>query len=124
MRSQSTYSVPRESQELFHHGILENPLMKWLPEDIHKMSKYVHFEGADLPMIPVNWRWAESISALKAFEATMLNCLLTRKYGISPVEVTINTCVLPKFLWPTFVIQLTQYVNVKKDQVWSPGLTR
>lgn len=62
-----------------------------LPASLKELSRLVHFEGNALPSIPFNWRWAESISALKAFEATMLNCLLTRKYLISPVEVTINT---------------------------------
>ena len=91
MFSPSSYSVPQEAEVVFRQGILDNPLMQLLPEALQEMSNSVHFEGNALPTIPVNWRWAESISALKAFEATMLNYLLTRKYGISPVEVTINT---------------------------------
>ena len=67
--------------------------MQHLPASLKELSRFVHFEGNALPSIPVNWRWAESISALKALEATMLNCLLTRKYKLAPVEVTINTYV-------------------------------
>lgn len=91
MCSSSGYSVPREAEAIFHKGILENPLMHHLPANLGDLVQFVRFEGNALPSIPVNWRWAESISALKALEATMLNRLLTCKYGISPVEVTINT---------------------------------
>ena len=71
--------------------------MHHLPPELYELSKVVHFEGNALPSIPMNWRWAESISALKALEATMVNYLLSRKYGISPGEVTINTCVFSVF---------------------------
>lgn len=91
MCSSSAYSVPQEAEAVFQQGILENPLMHNLPASLKELSKLVHFEGNALPSIPVNWRWAESISALKALEATMLNYLLTFKYKISPIEVTINT---------------------------------
>ena len=67
--------------------------MQYPPASLKELSRFVRFEGNALPSIPVNWRWAESISALKALEATMLNYLLTLKYKISPVEVTINTYV-------------------------------
>lgn len=93
MCSPSAYSVPREAEALFQQGILENPLMQYLPASLKELSRFVRFEGNALPSIPVNWRWAESISALKALEATMLNYLLILKYKISPVEVTINTYV-------------------------------
>ncbi|KAK0724922.1 CoA-transferase family III domain-containing protein [Lasiosphaeris hirsuta] len=86
------YSVPREAEKLLREGILENPLVTGdLPPGLAEMGMLVRYEGSRLPSIPVNWRWAESISALKGFEATMLNYLLTRKYGIPPIEVTINT---------------------------------
>lgn len=85
------YSVPRQAETIFRDEILGNPLMHHLPANLKELSKFIHFEGNELPSIPVNWRWAESISALKAFEATMVNYLLTRKYGIDPVDVKINT---------------------------------
>ena len=93
MSSTSAYSVPRESKKLFIEGILKNPLIQGLPTELIDSAQLIHFEGNDLPSIPINWRWAESIAALKAFEATMLNHLSTRKYSIHPVEVTINTYV-------------------------------
>lgn len=90
----SAYSVPRESKKVFVEGILNNPLIRGLPTGLIDSAQLIHFEGNELPSIPVNWRWAESIAALKAFEATMINHLLTRKYKILPVEVTINTYVI------------------------------
>lgn len=93
MGSLSAYSVPQEAEAVFQQGILENPLMQHLPASLKELSRLVRFEGNALPSIPVNWRWAESISALKALEATMLNDLLVKKYKISPVEVIINTYV-------------------------------
>lgn len=91
MGSTSTYSVPIQAEAVFQLGILENPLMAHLPPRVRDLGKHIHFEGSARPKIMFNWRWAESVSALKALEATMLNYLVTRKYGIDPVEVTINT---------------------------------
>jgi hypothetical protein len=44
-----------------------------------------------LTSIPINWRLAESISALKGLEAAMINVLLKRKYGLPPQEAVIDT---------------------------------
>lgn len=85
------YSVPDEARDLFRRGILENPLMADLPPELQDLGKLVHFEGNATPSIPINWRLAESISALKAFEATLVNSILKRKYGVDPVDVTIDT---------------------------------
>lgn len=90
MGSQS-YSVPQEARILFEEGIINNPLMIDLPAELRSLSKYIRFEGSSKPSIPINWRFAESISAMKAFEATMLNHLITRKYKVDPSAVTINT---------------------------------
>lgn len=87
-----SYSVPAEAQKLFAQGILQNPLIqKLLPPEALEASDYVSFEGSDKPRLPINWRFAESISSLKAYEATILNVLLKRKYGVGPVRVNINT---------------------------------
>ncbi|RAH78834.1 CoA-transferase family III [Aspergillus japonicus CBS 114.51] len=91
MPSASTYSVPKESNQVFETGILNNPLFSHLPPELRKLAQYVQFVGSGQPSIPINWRFAESISALKAFEATMVNHLITRKYQVDPVGVTINT---------------------------------
>ncbi|KAI5921703.1 CoA-transferase family III [Camillea tinctor] len=89
--SSEGYSVPREAQALFRDGIIRNPLMRDLPPELERLSENVRFEGAPKPSIPINWRFAESVSALKAFEATMLSSLIRRKYKVEAPKVTINT---------------------------------
>ena len=91
MGSKSEYSVPREAQSLFENEILRNPLLKDLPSELLSLSKRIHFEGTPDPSVPINWRFAESISALKGLEAAMLNHLITRRYGIGPLDIKINT---------------------------------
>lgn len=85
------YSVPQETDKVFQDGILKNPLIApTLPAEIKDCAK-VRFVGNDKPSIPINWRFAESISALKGLEASMINVLLKRKYGVEPQEAVINT---------------------------------
>ena len=87
-----TYSVPFQAQKLFEEGIIQNSLIsKAIPAEAQKYAAKVRYVGSDAPSIPINWRFAESISALKGLEATVLNVLLARKYGIEPQEVVINT---------------------------------
>ena len=86
------YSIPSETRKLLLDGILANPLIqKYLPAGTAEAADKVSFVGSDAPSLPVNWRFAESISALKGYEATLLNVLLKRKYGVDPVPVTIDT---------------------------------
>lgn len=88
------YSVPAEAEQLFHKGLLENPLIsKDLPKEAEECSRKVKFTGSDEPSIPINWRFAESAASLKGLEATMINVLLKRKYGLDPQEVIVDTCV-------------------------------
>jgi hypothetical protein len=90
--TQDIYSVPVQADLLFKQGILANRLVqKDLPEGADAAATKICFEGSDSPSLPINWRFAESISALKAYEATILNVLLTKKFGIEPVRVKINT---------------------------------
>ncbi|KAF2681151.1 CoA-transferase family III [Lentithecium fluviatile CBS 122367] len=87
-----TYSIPRETQKIFRDGVLNNPLIApTLPEEIEECARRVEFVGTDKPSIPINWRFAESISALKGLEASMINVLLKRKYGVEPQQAVINT---------------------------------
>ncbi|KAF9893695.1 hypothetical protein FE257_009863 [Aspergillus nanangensis] len=103
----SNYSVPREAEALFQQGILHNPDEAGiLPAELLQLAQKVHFEGNDTPSIPINWRLAESISALKALEATMVNLLLVRKYGVEPVEVTINTDHASLFFMSPLITQI------------------
>ncbi|KAF5332065.1 hypothetical protein D9758_016258 [Tetrapyrgos nigripes] len=93
----SSYSVPHESAKLLEHGIIHNPLhhglkgSEPLPAEISETLPYVKYEGSDLPLIPINWRFAESLASLKGFQACMLNVLLKRKYGMDYQEIVINT---------------------------------
>ncbi|KAL1880859.1 hypothetical protein Plec18167_003394 [Paecilomyces lecythidis] len=106
MGSNATYSVPQEARKVFEDDILGNPLMSNLPSNLKSLSEYVRFEGCDKPSVPINWRFAESISSLKALEATMLNALLVKKYKISPVKVTINTDHASLFFMSPLLAQL------------------
>jgi hypothetical protein len=56
------YSAQREAQDLLLNEIIRNPLMKSLPTELEALSKHVRYEGSPFPSIPINWRFAESIS--------------------------------------------------------------
>lgn len=95
------YSVPEEARQLLRDGILLNPLvLKHLPAGALEASRTISFEGSATPSIPINWRFAESISSLKGLEATVLNVLLKKKYNLDPVKVNINTYGSPRLLRP------------------------
>lgn len=88
----TSYSVTQTTNRIFHDGILNNPLIAPnLPKEIDECAKTVQFVGKDKPSIPINWRFAESISALKGLEAAMINVLLKRKYNIEAQKAVINT---------------------------------
>lgn len=90
--SAAAYRVPQGTEKVFRNGILSNPLIApTLPREIEECAAKVEFVGTDKPSIPINWRFAESISALKGLEASMINVLLKRKYGIEPQKAVINT---------------------------------
>ncbi|KAF3911733.1 hypothetical protein AA313_de0205210 [Arthrobotrys entomopaga] len=104
--SAEAYSVPQEAWEVLQKGILENPLLGNIPAELKSFTKNLHFEGNSKPSIPVNWRFAESITALKGFEALMLNLLITRKYNTQPVDVTINTDHASLFILSPVIAQI------------------
>jgi hypothetical protein len=92
----NVYSIPLETRHLFHQCILDNPLVApTLPGEIEERAITVRFEGTSESSIPINWRLAESVSALKGLEAAMINVLLKRKFGLEPQEAVINTQVTP-----------------------------
>jgi hypothetical protein len=90
MATQS-YSVPEESQNLLFDALVNNPLHSSTPAEIGEAAKHVSFSGKAFPSIPVNWRFAESISALKGFQGAMLNVLLKKKYSLDYQRIDINT---------------------------------
>ncbi|KAH9478543.1 Acetyl-coenzyme A transferase nodX [Psilocybe cubensis] len=98
-----SYSVPAESLKLLHEGIIQNPLHAFLPTEIKEASKYIEFIGTDDPSIPINWRFAESISSIKGFQASMLNVLLKKKYGVDYQRVVINTDHAQLFIMSQFL---------------------
>ncbi|KAF2258617.1 CoA-transferase family III [Lojkania enalia] len=85
------YSTPCEARRIFLEGIAGNALLPSFPRYFASCANLVRFHGSASPSIPVNWRWPESLSALKALEATMVNCLLMEKYKVEPTEVSIDT---------------------------------
>ncbi|KAK3707851.1 hypothetical protein LTR37_011853 [Vermiconidia calcicola] len=103
---ETKYSVPAEAQKLFDREILDNPLIPSLPQEIKEAGKLVNFTGNDSPSIPINWRFAESVSAMKAFEASMLNVLRAKKYGTNFSEVSIDTDHASLFFMTPFLTQV------------------
>jgi hypothetical protein len=92
--STRVYSVPKQAQLVFEDGILNNPLIaKNASKDLKQYAARLRFEGSDSPVIPINWRFAESISALKAYEGVLVMALLKQKYGVAVEELVINTYV-------------------------------
>ena len=90
----ASYSIPRETQKLFIDGIVNNPLIGGiLPAEFKEAASHIKFVGSDTVSIPINWRFAESISSLKGLEAAMVNVLLKKKYDVEAQDVVINTYV-------------------------------
>lgn len=89
---EAAYSVSKATSDVFRHSILAHPLIrKDLPVGTEAAAARLHFTGSADPSIPVNWRFAEAVASLKGLEASILNVLLTRKYGIPLQDVTIDT---------------------------------
>ncbi|THU96254.1 CoA-transferase family III [Dendrothele bispora CBS 962.96] len=87
----ATYSVPAEAQKLLENEIINNKLHSFIPSETREAYTHIEFQGTDFPSIPVNWRFAESMAALRGFEGAMLNILLNKKYGIPYQKIVINT---------------------------------
>jgi len=85
------YAIQKETETILWEGILHNPHHKYLPDGITYAARKIAFSGSKLPSIPINWRFAESVSALKAFEGAMLNVLLHKKYESPYQNISINT---------------------------------
>lgn len=87
------YSIPQEAKKLLFEELVNNKLHASAPSEINEAAEYIQFIGTDLPVIPINWRFAESISAIKGFEGAMLNVLLKRRYEIEYQKIVINSSV-------------------------------
>ena len=109
------YSVPKEARRLLDEQLLNNKLLPQLPSEIHDAAKHVRFSGNEAASIPVNWRFAESVSALKGFEAAMLNVLRAKKYNVGFDDVSIDTDHASLFIMTPFIAQ-----KVEKDGSTAP----
>lgn len=106
--SRPSYSVPAEAEKVFKAGIIANPLIaKDLPVDVETYTKLIKFVGNDKPNIPINWRFAESISALKALESIWINNLLVEKYKVKPKAVIIDTNHASLFFMSVFLCEFS-----------------
>ncbi|OOO07739.1 L-carnitine dehydratase/bile acid-inducible protein F [Aspergillus oryzae] len=101
------YSVPTQAAQLLRKGILQNPMLKAnIPNDESSLADHVTFTGNASPNIPINWRFAESISALKGLESVWINALLKAKYNHGPVKVDIDTDHATLFVMSTLLIDM------------------
>ena len=113
------YSVPNETRQIFLQGILNNPLVPNLPWELKAAGRHVTFTGNDLPSIPINWRFAESAAALKAFEASMLNVLRYRKYGSKISEISIDTDHASLFVMSPILTKVIENGEIKDSNFFS-----
>ncbi|KAL4869736.1 hypothetical protein BDV12DRAFT_184890 [Aspergillus spectabilis] len=105
--SLENYSVPNDAAKLLREGILQNPLLtENIPEGASTLAAFVKFSGNAKPSVPVNWRFAESISALKGLEALWLNALLKAKYNREPVNMHIDTDHATLFVMSTLLVDV------------------
>ncbi|KAK1230889.1 hypothetical protein PQX77_006004 [Marasmius sp. AFHP31] len=100
------YSIPAQAFQLLKDGLVFNELHQSCPAEVQDVYKLVGYQGGDLPSIPINWRFAESIAAIKGFEACMLNVLLKRRFAIQPQKVVIDTDHAQLFFMSPFVSSL------------------
>lgn len=88
------YSVVSEAANVLKDGILNHPqTVQHLISGLDKYADSISFEGSENPSLPVNWRFAESIAALKGLESIYVNAILDKVYGVAPQKVKINTLV-------------------------------
>jgi crotonobetainyl-CoA:carnitine CoA-transferase CaiB-like acyl-CoA transferase len=98
------YSVPLAANEVYEKGILSNPLIaKDLPPEVKNKNTKITFTGSKSPSLPVIWRLAEAVSSLKALEATLVDVILQRRYGLEPHQITINTDHASLFIFSTLL---------------------
>ncbi|RSL98228.1 hypothetical protein CEP52_010411 [Fusarium oligoseptatum] len=98
------YSIPEEARKIFFEGIISNPLIApTLPPEAVDLAQSITFKGSPEPSLPINWRFAESISSLKAYEALLLSVLLKRKYGLGQVPIEIDTDHAQLFLMSSLI---------------------
>lgn len=85
------YSIQDESYRLLSSALLDHPLYsRNLPRRAKEFASRIRFTGSQLPCIPVNWRFAESVATLKALEGMFTNTPLVGKYNVEPEAIEIT----------------------------------
>ncbi|KAJ7704300.1 hypothetical protein B0H17DRAFT_921271 [Mycena rosella] len=85
------YSVPVEARKIFLDGIISHPAHRNLPPLVNDIATNIIFEGNAAPCMPMNWRFAEAASVLKALEVTLINALVEHKYLAKTGATRIDT---------------------------------
>lgn len=99
-----SYSVQSESKRLLIQSLLGNPrFSSQLPNEAWSFAPRISFKGSSLPTLAINWRFAESVSSLKALEACMISALVKRKYGAELRGAQIDTDHAQLFFMSAFV---------------------
>ncbi|OQV06792.1 hypothetical protein CLAIMM_11316 isoform 2 [Cladophialophora immunda] len=122
-KADGRYNVQEETLKVFETEILNNPrIRRFLPEECFNAAFPVTLKGSDVPSVPINWRQAESVSALKMLEAMLINVLVHRKYNLPIQAVTIDTDHATLFIMSCLVWTLDpQGENVSVNGNLSPG---
>jgi crotonobetainyl-CoA:carnitine CoA-transferase CaiB-like acyl-CoA transferase len=121
----TNYNLIDETHELVKTRILKNPLIsKSLPVNASAYASKIHFIGHTEPAIPIPWRFAESVVALKALEAIMIGGLLKQRYGIEAQKVEINVDHAQLFIMSAMLTSVVIDGNpvqaMKADQTMKP----
>ena len=119
----ASWNLIDESYKLLQTGILDNPLInKSLPKDAATYASKVKFTGHTQPAIPIPWRFAESVSALKALEAITVGGLLKAKYGVEAQDVEINVDHAQLFVMSTLLTNV--FVDGVPSVATSPAVAQ
>lgn len=114
----AAYSIPQEARIILEHGILNNPkIARYLPREVADFASKVSIVGNAAPSIPVSWRFAESATALKAFEACLIATLVKRKYRVDIAGVEVNSDHASLFMMSTLVFT----VNAGTEEAFNVG---
>ncbi|KAI9307182.1 putative L-carnitine dehydratase [Cunninghamella echinulata] len=119
----NNFNLQEECTKLFHSSIINNDKVKYTSDLKQLASTKLRFEGTQKPGIPINWRYAESISVLKAFEGLSLLDLVEKKYNTTIDHITINTDQAQVFIMSTFHNQFV-FKNKNNEEEYLPVHSR
>ncbi|KAI9306524.1 putative L-carnitine dehydratase [Cunninghamella echinulata] len=111
------YNLQEECMNLFHSSIIDNDKVTYSSDLKQLASTKLRFEGSQQPGIPINWRFAESISVLKAFEGLSILDLVQKKYNTTIDNITINTDHAQVFIMSAFTNQLALTQKNEEEEI-------